>query len=86
MHNADIDRVAADLGYTHHHHVERRPRLDWRTRERNQPGHQRREVFQPQQIVLTHANLPTVTHCYPQLLDLIQTHNLPTVTLNDVFT
>ena len=41
--------------------------------------------FQPQQIVLIHANLPTVTHCYPQLIDLIQSRNLQTVTLNDVF-
>ena len=40
--------------------------------------------FQPQQIVLAHANLPTITHCYPQLIDLIRSRNLQTVTLNDV--
>jgi hypothetical protein len=41
--------------------------------------------FQPQQIVLIHANLPTVTHCYPQLIDMIHGRNLQTVTLKDVF-
>jgi len=35
--------------------------------------------------VIGHANLPTVTHCYAQLLDIIQSRNLQTVTLNDVF-
>jgi hypothetical protein len=39
--------------------------------------------FQPQQIVLAHANLPTITHCYSQLIDIIQSRNLQTVTLND---
>ena len=41
--------------------------------------------FQPQQIVLGHANKPTITHCYTQLLDIIHSRNLQTVTLNDVF-
>ena len=41
--------------------------------------------LQPQQIVLGHANLPTVTHCFPQLLDIIHSRNVQTVTLNDVF-
>jgi hypothetical protein len=41
--------------------------------------------FSPQQIVLAHANLPTVTHCYDQLGQLIASRNLQTVTLNDVF-
>ena len=41
--------------------------------------------FQPQQIVLIHANLPTVTHCYAQLTDFIQGRALQTVTLNDIF-
>ena len=41
--------------------------------------------LQPHQIVLGHANLPTVTHCFPQLLDIIHNRNLKTVTLNDVF-
>ena len=41
--------------------------------------------FAPQQIVLAHANLPTITHCYAQLEQLITSRNLQTVTLNDVF-
>jgi peptidoglycan-N-acetylglucosamine deacetylase len=40
--------------------------------------------FQPQQIVLAHTNLPTITHCYVQLIDIIQSRNLQTITLNDV--
>ena len=36
--------------------------------------------------MIGHTNLPTVTHCYAQLLDIIQSRNLQTVTLNDVFT
>jgi peptidoglycan-N-acetylglucosamine deacetylase len=35
--------------------------------------------------VIAHANLPTITHCYPQLLDLIHSRGLQTVTLHDVF-
>src|SRR5271156_5755481 len=42
--------------------------------------------FQPQQIVVGHANLPTITHCFGQLLDIVRSRNLQTVTLNDVFT
>jgi peptidoglycan/xylan/chitin deacetylase (PgdA/CDA1 family) len=43
------------------------------------------QAFQGQQIVLAHANRPPITHTYPQLLDLIASRNLQTVTLNDVF-
>lgn len=43
------------------------------------------ESLWPQQIVLGHANRPTVTHCFPQLLDIVHSRNLQTVTLNDVF-
>ena len=42
--------------------------------------------FQPQQIVVGNANLPTITHCFGQLLDIIHSRNLQTVTLNDAFT
>ncbi len=84
VHNADIDRVAADLGYT------------TITLWSGDIGNSVREnetsliaaaskSFQPQQIVIGHANLPTVTHCFPQLLDLIHSRNLQTVTLNDAF-
>jgi peptidoglycan-N-acetylglucosamine deacetylase len=83
-HTADVDRVAADQGYA------------TITLWSGDVGDSRPEnetslianagrSFQSQQIVLIHANLPTVTHCYAQLIDLIQSRNLQTVTLNDVF-
>jgi peptidoglycan/xylan/chitin deacetylase (PgdA/CDA1 family) len=84
VHNADIDRVAADHGYT--------TVTMWSgdvgdSRPENETSlvANAGKSFQPQQIVMIHANLPEVTHCYPQLLDLIQSRNLQTVTLNDVF-
>jgi peptidoglycan-N-acetylmuramic acid deacetylase len=36
-------------------------------------------------IVIGHANHPTVTHLYPQILDLIRDRALTTVTLDDAF-
>ena len=84
VHNADIDRVAADLGYT--------TITLWSGDIGNSVSENETSLvaaasksFQPQQIVIGHANLPTVTHCFPQLLDLIHSRNLQTVTLNDVF-
>jgi peptidoglycan-N-acetylglucosamine deacetylase len=84
VHNAGIDRVAADQGY---------PTitmwsgdlLDWRPESQTALIANANKYFQPQQIVLTHANLPTITGCYSQLLDIIHNRNLQTVTLNDVF-
>jgi peptidoglycan-N-acetylglucosamine deacetylase len=84
VHNADIDRVAADQGYT-------TVTLWSATIGDSSPENEASLVanaaksFQPQQIVLTHANLPTITRCYDQLTGLIQSRNLQTVTLNDVF-
>ena len=83
VHNADIDRVAADLGYT--------TITLWSSDIGNSVANESSLIaaasksFKPQQIVIGHANLPTVTHCFPQLLDLIHSRNLQTVTLNDVF-
>jgi len=84
VHNADIDRVAADQGY---------PTItmwsgdvgDSRPENENSLIGNAGKSFQPQQIVITHANLPTITHCYAQLIDIIHNRNLQTVTLNDVF-
>jgi peptidoglycan-N-acetylglucosamine deacetylase len=84
VHNAAIDRVAADLGYT------------TVTMWSGTVGDSLPETaaslvacaarsFAPQQIVLAHANLPTITQCYDQLANLITSRNLQTVTLNDVF-
>ena len=84
VHNADIDRVAADLGYTTVTMWSGDVGDSVRENETSLVANAGKS-FQPQQIVLIHANLPTVTHCYPQLIDLIQSRNLQTVTLNDVF-
>jgi peptidoglycan/xylan/chitin deacetylase (PgdA/CDA1 family) len=84
VHNADIDRVAGNQGYT-------TVTLWSGTVGDSAPENEASLVanaaksFQPQQIVLTHANLPTITHCYGQLTNLIASRNLQTVTLNDVF-
>jgi peptidoglycan/xylan/chitin deacetylase (PgdA/CDA1 family) len=83
-HSPGIDRVAADLGY---------PTVtlwsgdvgDSRVINEQQLVANATRSFQPQQIILTHANLPPITHCYGQLLDLIHSRGLQTVTLADVF-
>ncbi len=83
-HNNDTDRVAADLGY---------PTItmwsgtvgDSRVINETDLVTNAKQSFQPQQIVLAHANLPPITHCYAQLLDIIHSRNLHTVTLADVF-
>jgi len=84
VHTADIDRIAADLGY---------PTVTlWSdTVGDSVPENEAKLVanaarsFMPQQIVLAHANLPTITHCFDRLSELIASRNLQTVTLNDVF-
>jgi peptidoglycan-N-acetylglucosamine deacetylase len=82
--NADTDRVAADLGYT-------TVTLWSGTVGDSVPESEANLVaaatrsFSPQQIVLAHANLPTITHCYDQLSQLIASRNLQTVTLDDMF-
>jgi peptidoglycan-N-acetylglucosamine deacetylase len=83
VHNADIDRVAADQGYTT---VTLWDADVGDSRPENEASliTNAARAFQPQQIVLIHANLPPVTHCYAQLLDLISSRGLQTVTLNDM--
>ena len=83
-HNADIDKAAADLGYST---VTMWSGTVGDGRPENETSliANAAKSFQPQQIVLAHANLPTITHCYSQLLDIIHSRNLQTVTLNDVF-
>ena len=84
VHNADIDRIAADQGYT--------SITMWSgdvgdSAPENESSIVARATksFQAGQIVLMHANLPPITHCYGQLLDLIHGRNLQTVTLREVF-
>jgi peptidoglycan/xylan/chitin deacetylase (PgdA/CDA1 family) len=83
-HTPDNDRVAADLGY---HTITK-----WTDTVGDAKPITERELvagaaraFQPGGIVLAHANLPTITRCYPQIIELIRSRNLQTVTLNDVF-
>ena len=83
-HNPAVDRVAADLGY---------PVItmwsgsladstvvkeDFIVKMANQ-------YFTPQTIVIGHLNHLPVTHVYDQLVELIRSRNLRTVTLDDVF-
>lgn len=84
VHTAATDQVAADLGY---------PTItlwsatvgDSRVINEQTLISDAQQAFQGQQIVLAHANRPPITHTYPQLLDIIASRNLATVTLNDVF-
>jgi peptidoglycan-N-acetylglucosamine deacetylase len=83
-HNAATDRIAADLGYCT---ITMWSGTIGDSRPENEANliANARGSFQPQQIVLGHANLPTITHCYAQLIDIIGSRNLQTVTLNDIF-
>jgi peptidoglycan-N-acetylmuramic acid deacetylase len=38
-----------------------------------------------QHVVIGHANLPTVTHLYGQIVDILRSRSLQTATLDDVF-
>ncbi len=81
--NAAVDRVAADLGYTV-------PTLWYGSLSDSgvitkpyllKCAH---EYLKAQAIVIGHANHPTVTHCYHELVDIIVERKLSMVTLNDV--
>ncbi len=84
LHNADTDRVAADLGYS-------TITLwsdtigDSRPENETQLVAMAQKSFRPQQIILGHANMPPISHSYTQLLDIINSRGLQTVTLADVF-
>jgi peptidoglycan/xylan/chitin deacetylase (PgdA/CDA1 family) len=83
-HNAAVDAVAADLGYTV-------PTLwsgslsDSTLITEEYIVKMADKYFTPQDIVIGHLNHLPVTHVYPQLVDIIRSRNLRTVTLNDVF-
>jgi peptidoglycan/xylan/chitin deacetylase (PgdA/CDA1 family) len=83
-HTADTDRIAADQGYTT---IAMWSGTIGDSRPISEAGliAAAQAAFQPQQIVVGHANLPTITHCFPQLLEIIHSRNLQTVTLNDIF-
>ena len=83
-HNADIDRVAADQGFTSITMWSGDVGDSGPENESGLIAHATKS-FQPGQIVLMHANLPTITHCYGQLLDLLHSRNLQTVTLKEAY-
>lgn len=82
-HNATVDKVAADLGYTV-------PVMWYGSLSDSGVITEEyllecaRKYFNPQTIVIGHANAPAVTHCYGQLVDIIKERKLSLVTLNDV--
>lgn len=83
-HNAAVDAVAADLGY----HV---PTLwcgdlrDAAVLSEDTIVKTAYQSFVAQNIVIGHLNHAPITHVYRQLVDLIRSRRLRTVTLNDVF-
>nr|VTP00564.1 Bifunctional xylanase/deacetylase precursor [Mycobacterium riyadhense] len=83
-HDAVVDAVAADLGYTV-------PVLwsgtlsDSTLITEEYIVKMADQYFTPQAIVIGHLNHLPVTHVYPQLVEIIRARNLRTVTLNDVF-
>jgi peptidoglycan-N-acetylglucosamine deacetylase len=83
-HNAVVDAVAADLGYTV-------PVLwsgslsDSTLITEEYIVKMANQYFSPQAIVIGHLNHLPVTHVYPQLVEVIRARDLRTVTLNDVF-
>jgi peptidoglycan/xylan/chitin deacetylase (PgdA/CDA1 family) len=83
-HNAHVDKVAGDLGYT--------VNTLWSGDLGDQVVIPESEIvkmadkyFNPQTIVIGHLNHLPVTHVYGQLVDIIRSRALRTVTLNDVF-
>ncbi len=83
-HDAVVDAVAADLGY-------QVPTLwsgdlrDSALLSEDQIVGMAYQAFTAQNIVIGHLNHPPVTHVYGQLVDIIRSRRLRTVTLNDVF-
>jgi peptidoglycan/xylan/chitin deacetylase (PgdA/CDA1 family) len=83
-HDERTDRIAADLGH---------PTIamwngtldDGRVLSADELLAAARQWFTAQTIVVGHANRPTVTTVYGQLLDLIKERHLQTVTLADVW-
>jgi peptidoglycan/xylan/chitin deacetylase (PgdA/CDA1 family) len=83
-HNANVDKVAGDLGYT--------TDTLWSGSLEDQNVIPEDEIvkmankyFNPQAIVIGHLNHLPVTHVYGQLVDVIRARQLRTVTLDDVF-
>lgn len=84
FHDASVDKVAADLGYT-------APTLWYGSLSDSGLITERyllqcaRKYFHPQTIIIGHANHLPVTHVYPRLVEIIRSRQLRMVTLNDYF-
>lgn len=83
-HNATVDRVAADLGYTTST-LWSGSLADSTVVKEDFIVKMANQYFTPQTIVIGHLNHLPVTHVYDQLVDVIRSRNLRTVTLDDVF-
>jgi len=84
-HNAEVRRVAADLGYTATT-LWNGSLSDSTLITEDYIKQMADKYFVPQAIVIGHLNHLPVTHVYDALLDTIRARGLQTVTLNDVFT
>lgn len=84
QHNAHVDKISGELGYTAdtlwsgslEDHV---------VLPENEIVKMAEKYFTPGAIVIGHLNHMPVTHVYGQLVDLIRGRRLRAVTLNDVF-
>ncbi len=83
-HNAEVRRVAADLGYTATT-LWNGSLSDSTVITEDYIKQMADKYFVPQAIVIGHLNHLPVTHVYDALLDIIRARGLQTVTLNDVF-
>jgi peptidoglycan-N-acetylglucosamine deacetylase len=83
-HNAVVDAVAADLGYTVTT-LWSGSLSDSTVITEDYIVKMAKQYFTPQSIIIGHLNHLPVTHVYPHLLDVIRDRNLRTVTLDDVF-
>jgi peptidoglycan-N-acetylglucosamine deacetylase len=83
-HNADVRNVASDLGYTATT-LWNGSLSDSTLITEDYLLQMADKYFTPQSIVIGHLNHAPVTHVYGQLVDLIRSRALRTVTLNDVF-
>lgn len=83
-HNASVDSVAADLGYTAVT-LWSGSLADSTVITEDYIVKMANQYFTPGSIVIGHLNHLPVTHVYPQLVDIIGSRNLRTVTLDDVF-
>jgi peptidoglycan/xylan/chitin deacetylase (PgdA/CDA1 family) len=83
-HNADVRGIAADLGYTATT-LWSGSLSDSTLITEDYLLQMADKYFTPQSIVIGHLNHMPVTHVYGQLVDLIRSRALRTVTLNDVF-